>query len=107
MMIRKYDLLVTILICNCHYLPSLCKTKVKRKQNMDTLITWKWRKNNELEKVGMKNRPCYHFDNKIKIEDFDFDNVLSDEKSSEKNLIYGISYKTLIGAHLCVLWSIK
>ena len=55
----------------------------------------------------MKNRPCYHFDNKIKIEDFDFDNVLSVEKSSEKNLIYGVSYKTLIGAHLCKLCSIK
>ena len=34
----------------------------------------------------------------IKIEDFDFDNVLIDEKSYENILIFNISYKTLIHA---------
>ena len=33
----------------------------------------------------------------IKIEDFDFDNILIDEKPNESILICDISYKTLIG----------
>ena len=39
---------------------------------------------------------CYN--DLIKIEDFDFDNILLDEKSYGNILIYGISYKALIGA---------
>ena len=35
---------------------------------------------------------------KIKIQDFDFDNILIDEKSHENILIYDISKKTLIGS---------
>ena len=31
-----------------------------------------------------KNCTCYYFDDTIKIEDFDFDNILLDEKSYEK-----------------------
>ena len=45
----------------------------------------------------MKNRVCYCF-NKIKFEDFDFDDFLLDEKSYENILIYNIWSKTLIGA---------
>ena len=45
--------------------------------------------NNEFKKVRIKNRTCYYFDNIIKLEDFDIDNIL---------LIHDISYKTLIGA---------
>ena len=33
----------------------------------------------------------------MKFEDFDFDNILIDEKSHANILIYEISYKTLIG----------
>ena len=40
---------------------------------------------------------CHFFDDIIKFEDFDFDNILIDEKSQENILIYDISYKTLIG----------
>ena len=49
--------------------------------------------NNEFIKVLMENCTCYYFDDIIKLEDFDFDNILIDEKK----LIYDISYKTLIG----------
>ena len=56
--------------------------------------------NNELKKIRIKNRTCYYFDNIIKIEDFDLDNTLTDEKSHENILIYGISYKTLVGSKL-------
>ena len=50
--------------------------------------------NNELKKVCIKNRTCYYFNDIIKLEDFDFDNILIDEKSHENILIYDISYKT-------------
>ena len=45
----------------------------------------------------MGNNPtCYYFDDIIKLEDFDLDIILIDEKSHKKILIYDISYKTLI-----------
>ena len=54
--------------------------------------------NNELKKVRIKNCTSYYFDDIIKLEDFDLDNILIDEKSQENILIYDISYKTLIGS---------
>ena len=54
-------------------------------------------KNNELKEVHIKNRTCYYFDDIIKLEDFDLDNLLIDENSLENILIYNISYKTTIG----------
>ena len=57
----------------------------------------------KLKEIYIKNRTCYYFDDIIKIEDFDFDNILIDEKSYENILFYDISYKTLIGARpLCI-----
>ena len=47
--------------------------------------------NNEFYKVRIKNRTCYYFNDVIKLEDFDFDNVLIDNKSYENVLIYYIS----------------
>ena len=52
--------------------------------------------NNEFEEVRIKNRTCYYFNDIIKLEDFDLDNILIDEKSYENILIYNISYKPLI-----------
>ena len=54
--------------------------------------------NIKLKKDSIKNRTCYYFDDIIKFVDFDFDNILLDEKSYENVLIYDILYKTLIGA---------
>ena len=48
----------------------------------------------------MKNRKCYYFDDRIKIEYFDLDNILIDEKSYENILVYSISYKSLIHSKL-------
>ena len=45
----------------------------------------------------MKNHACYYFDDIIKIEKFDFDDILLDEKSYENILIYDVLYKKLIG----------
>ena len=56
--------------------------------------------NNEFKKVRVKNRTSYYFDDIIKTEDFDLDNILIDEKSHENTLIYDVSYKTLIESKL-------
>ena len=53
--------------------------------------------NNEFKKVRIKTHMCYYyFDDIIKLEDSDLDNILIDEKSYKNILIYYISYKTLI-----------
>ena len=52
--------------------------------------------NNEFKKVRIKNRTCYYFDDIIKLEDFDIDNILIDKKLYKNILIYDISCKTLI-----------
>ena len=49
--------------------------------------------NYELKEINIKNKTCYYFGDVIKIEDFDFDNILY-----EIVLVYNISCKTLIGA---------
>ena len=43
--------------------------------------------NNEFKKIRIKNRTCYYFDDIIKFEDFDFDNILINEKADEDILI--------------------
>ena len=50
------------------------------------------------KEINIKNRTSYYFNDTIKIEEIDFDNILLDEKSYGNILIYDISYKTLIGA---------
>ena len=54
--------------------------------------------NNELKKVCIKIRTCYYFDDKVEIEDFDFDIIWLDGESYGNNLIFDISYNTLIDA---------
>ena len=52
--------------------------------------------NNDIQKVCLENDICF-FDDIIKLEDFDFDNIFLDEKSNKNILVYEISYKTFIG----------
>ena len=52
--------------------------------------------NNEFKKVRIKNCTCYYFDDTIKSEDFDPDNIWKVEKSYKNILIYDILYETLI-----------
>ena len=54
--------------------------------------------NDQIKKVCVKNRTCYYFDDIIKLEHFDLDNILIDEKLQDNILIYDISYKTLISS---------
>ena len=49
---------------------------------------------NELKEIEIKNKRCYYFDDIIEIDDFDFDNILINEKSYKYILVYDISYKT-------------
>ena len=42
--------------------------------------------NNELKEIHIKNRTCYYFDDIIKIEDFNFNNILIVKKSFENIL---------------------
>ena len=53
-------------------------------------------KNSPFNKVRIKDLPCYYFDELIKLQDFDLDNILIDKKWFENIFIYNISYKTLI-----------
>ena len=46
--------------------------------------------NDELKETDTKNRTLCYFDDIIKTEDFNFDNILIDEKSYENILVYGI-----------------
>ena len=52
--------------------------------------------NDKLKEIGIKNRTCYYLNDIIKVEDFDLDNILADEKSYENILVYNILYKNLI-----------
>ena len=54
--------------------------------------------NNEIKIVYIKSCRCYYFDDIIKLEDFDLDNILIDEKSHENILLV---------QNLCELDSIK
>ena len=63
--------------------------------------------NNEFKNVRIKNHTCYYFNDLIKFEDFDFDNILIDGKSYENIFIYDISYKTFLVQNHGVLDSIK
>ena len=55
-------------------------------------------RNNELKDIDIENRTCYYFDDIIKIENCNLDNILIDRKSYENILVYNISYKTLSDA---------
>ena len=53
------------------------------------------KRNDELKEIDIENSKCYYFDNIIKIEDFDLNNILIDEKSYKHILAYNISYYVL------------
>ena len=55
--------------------------------------------NDELKEINIEICTCYYFDDIMKFEDTDFDQILLDRKSYEYILIYDISYKTFVGAN--------
>ena len=54
--------------------------------------------NNELKEIDIKKRTCHYFDDTIKFEKLDLDNILIDEESYENILVCNMSCKTLIDA---------
>ena len=52
--------------------------------------------NDKSKEINIKHHTLYFFKDIIKIEDFNFDNILLDEKSHGNILIYEISDKILI-----------
>ena len=52
----------------------------------------------ELIEINIKNDIRSYFNDIIKIEDFDFNNILLHEKSYKITLVYVISYKSFIVA---------
>ena len=59
-------------------------------------MCYKMESNDKLKESYIKNCICCYFDDTIKIEDFDLDHTIMDEKSNENILVYNISYKSLI-----------
>ena len=55
------------------------------------------KKKKKLKETDIKNRTCYYFDDIMKIEELDFENILISERSFKNVLVYNISYETLIG----------
>ena len=66
-------LLFTIDFIYYHYVKYRSKQK-KKKTHCRTYKNIEV-ENNECKNVRIKNRMCYYFDDKIKCEDFDFDNI--------------------------------
>ena len=58
--------------------------------------------NDELKEIDIKDRMCYYIYDIIKIEDFDFGNILKDEKSCENTLVYNILFKNLVSSKTIV-----
>ena len=54
--------------------------------------------NDKLKEIDIKNCTCYYFDDITKIQGFEIDNILIDEKSYENILVYNISYKLLFNS---------
>ena len=45
---------------------------------------------NKLKEIDIKNPTCYYFEDLIKIEDFDFDNIIIDERLDKRILVFKI-----------------
>ena len=55
--------------------------------------------NNKIKEIDIKNCTCFYFNDIIKFEDSDLNNISIDEKSFKNILVYTIYYKTLIDAN--------
>ena len=61
----------------------------------------------ELKEIDIKNCKYYYFDDLMRVIDFDFSDILLDEKPFEKNkniFIYYISSKTFMGVKPLRIW---
>ena len=77
-----------------------------KKHNIDAITLYKHGKRINFKKFVLKVAPVI-ISMTIKVEDFDTDNILIDEKSHENILIYGIHIKLRLKVNLRVLGWIK
>ena len=63
--------------------------------------------NYELKEIYIKNFTCYYFDDIIKFEDFDFDNILVDEKPYKRFKFITFDTKLWLLVNLYVLGLVK
>ena len=63
--------------------------------------------NYELKEIYIKNFTCYYFDDIIKFEDFDFDNILVDEKPYKRFQFITFDTKLWLLVNLYVLGLVK
>ena len=75
---NSYIVLHFLLIIKALLIVVTIYRQIKRNWNLKYLI--KMESNDELKEIDIKNCTCYYFDDIIKIEDFDFDNILINEK---------------------------
>ena len=82
-------LLAIILLLTIAIIYHYAKHRPKLKKKNIVVLQYKM-KNNEFQKVCIKNRTCYNFYDTIQLQDFNPDNILIDKKSHENILIYDI-----------------
>ena len=76
--------------------------KSKRKHSLSFRITnntfkiFSTGSNNKLKVIDIENRMCYCFDDIMRVEDTNSDNLLLNKKSYENVLIYKVLYKTFM-----------
>ena len=61
----------------------------------------------ELKEINIKSRTCctfYYFDDKIRLRDFSYNNILLDEKSYENISFYKILLKNFMGVKPLGIW---
>ena len=100
----------TCSIKNSKYLESIFEDSViayddiiNTRKVVATKFIIKMESNDKLKDIDIKIHTCYYFNNIMKFQDFNLDNILIDEKSHENILVYNISYKNLIdGKPLCI-----
>ena len=59
--------------------------------------------NDKLMEIDIKNDTCYYFDDIIKVEDFDPDNILIGKKQHKNISVCNVSYRTYDGSKYLVL----
>ena len=64
---------------------------------MNVCIKCKWKSNNELKEIDIRNRVCYYFDDIISGKKINVSNILLGNKIYENVSVYNVSYKTPTG----------
>ena len=85
-------LLLPIICVSCYfyYAKHWAFVTISRHHQLEFLLIYiiKMESNDKFRWIDIKNRTCYYFDDIIKIEDFNFDNILIDYKTYEKIFVF-------------------